>query len=83
MTHRMLFPVSSLSKFSRVDFRENALDASCHVMAATDPLPCAVLQCSLEKHSIEMCKLERCCYRWQRQAAEGRQRDKERDERER
>lgn len=70
MTHRMLFSQSSLSKFSRVDFRENALNASCRDMAATDPLPCDVLSCFLRLHSITMCKAERCCYRWMREAKE-------------
>jgi hypothetical protein len=43
------------------------------------PLPCAVLFCFLRLHSILMCKLEACCYRWMREATEDRQREKERE----
>jgi hypothetical protein len=33
-----------------------------------DPNPCRVLSCFLANHAIAQCHIERCCYRWQREA---------------
>ena len=47
-----------------------------------DPDPCAVLSCRLQVHSVEMCKLEQCEWRYARDRRERRERDAERDQRE-
>jgi hypothetical protein len=46
-----------------------------------DPLPCDALGCFLRRHSILMCRAERCCSRWMRQAAEDRARREDRERR--
>jgi hypothetical protein len=38
----------------------------------TTPNPCAAINCFLQRHAIEMCRRERCCYRWMREAREAR-----------
>ncbi len=39
------------------------------------PLPCEVLSCFLRLHSIEQCRIEKCAFRWKREAAEDRAED--------
>lgn len=43
---------------------------------ASDPDPCTVLSCFLVAHSITMCRAEKCCYLWMREARERREADK-------
>ena len=44
--------------------------------------PCDALACDVRQHAIRYCIEKFCPHRWQRQGAEDRARDAERDERE-
>ena len=48
--------------------------------ALTDP--CEALGCAMRQHDIRFCTEQYCPHRWQRQAAQDKARDKEREERE-
>jgi hypothetical protein len=78
-----VFPLIRVNEFPIGKDTEKPVRSGCGGCVGSDSLPCAVLSCSLEQHSIEMCKAEACCYRWQRDAAEDRTRRQERDRKER
>lgn len=46
-------------------------------MTETRPNPCSTISCALQSDPIETCRDHRCPYRWQREAAEDRERSDE------
>jgi len=47
-----------------------------------EPDPCLALGCTILVHPVGMCRDKRCCYHWQREARERKEREAKIDKRE-